>query len=77
MSMCCCKFTDDKKSYCLSCYATNSAVPLSSCDGSKIISDMRQEMKKELNFDHVDTLHLDEIDEAYNKMEFVLIHKGQ
>lgn len=73
----CCKVTDDKISYCLPCYATNSAVPLSGCEGSKTIADMRRELKDDFNFDHVDTLHSDEVEEAYDKMEFVHVYKGR
>jgi hypothetical protein len=73
----CCKVAVDKKSYCLHCYATNSAVPLSGCAGSKTIADMRRELKDDFNFDHVDTLTSDEVEEAYDKMEFVRVYKGR
>lgn len=69
--------TVEKKCYCLSCYATNSAVPLSRCDGSKMISDMHRELKDDFDFDHVDTLLLDKVEEAFDKMEFVHEYKGR
>ena len=72
----CCDVAEDKKIYCLSCYAMNSAVPLWGYDGSKTISDMHHELKDNSNFDHVDTLPSDEVKEAYNKMEFVRGYKG-
>ncbi len=62
----CCNMTDQRKCYCLSCYATNSAIWLSGCDGSKRTSVMHCGLKDDSNFDHVDTLPSDKIEEAYN-----------
>ena len=73
----CCETTEDGKVYCLPCYATNALIPLAGCDGSKTIADMRLELKEQFNFDHVDHLKLDEVEEAYDKMEFVRAYKNR
>ena len=73
----CCETTNDGNLYCLPCYATNSLIPLAGCDGSKTIAEMRRELKEQFNFDHVDQLQLDEVEEAYEKMEFVLAYKNR
>ncbi len=54
----CCSTTDKKRIYCLSCYATNTAVSLSGCDGSKTIAEMGRELKEQYNFDHVEKLQV-------------------
>ena len=73
----CCGTTDDGKLYCLPCYATNAHIPLTGCDESKTIAEMRQELKDRFNFDHVDQLLLDEVEGAYDKMEFVRAYKNR
>jgi hypothetical protein len=71
----CCEKTVDDKVYCLSCYATHSLVPLAGCDGSKAIAEMHQELREQFNFDHVDKLPFDEVEETYNNMEFARKYK--
>jgi hypothetical protein len=68
----CCSTINEERIYCLSCsYATNTAVPLSGCDGSKTIAEMQRELKEQYNFDHVEKLQLDDVKEAYEKMDIV------
>jgi hypothetical protein len=67
--------TNEKRIYCLSCYATNTAAPLSGCDESKTIAEMQRESKEQYNFDHVDKLQLDEVEEVYEKMDIVQSYK--
>ena len=74
---CCEKADGDGKVDCLPCYATNALIPLAGCDGSKTIAEMRRELKDQFNFDHVDQLKLDEVEEAYEKMEFVRAYKNR
>jgi hypothetical protein len=73
----CCATTNDGTVYCLPCYATNALVPLAGGEGSKTIAEMHLELKDQFNFDHVDQLKLDEVEEAYDKMEFVRSYKNR
>lgn len=38
---------------------------------------MRRELKEQFNFDHVDELQLDDVEEAYDKMEFIRAYKSR
>lgn len=70
-----CHDKKDGKTYCLSCFAVESIVPLPDSMGSKTIAAMRQELKDVYNFDDVDSLSSDEVEDVYEMMEFMRMYR--
>lgn len=66
-----CQESIGKDVHCLECFATESIVPQSGCESSKSIADMRRELKDKYNFDGVNDLQSDEVEDAYEMMEFL------
>lgn len=52
-----------------------SIVPLPDGKGSITIAELRQELKDVFNFDDVDSLSSDEVEEVYEMMEFIQTHR--
>ena len=72
-----CQDVIEKKTYCLACFSMESIVPLPvpGSVGSTSISEMRRELKDVYNFDDVEGLDSDEVEDVYEMMAFMRTYR--
>ncbi len=64
-----CETKVDNHTYCLLCYAQESLIPLPGEKSGKPINEMRSELAEHYNFDRVDTLTIEEVEDYYEVRE--------
>ncbi len=66
-----CQASIDNHTYCLLCYAQESLIPLPGEDSGKPVCQMRDELAEKYNFDSVDDLTIEEVEDFYSVREVV------
>ena len=66
-----CESKIDEQTYCLLCYAQESLVPIPGEKSSKPVNEMRNELAQHYNFDGVDALTMEEVEDYYEVKEVV------
>ena len=66
-----CKANIDTNPYCLPCYAEEKLVPMAGEEAGKPVNQMRDELANNYNFDGVDELTIEEVEDAYAVREIV------